>query len=209
MTPGPEPREAIREAITNATARGTALDRNLLREARFRFILFCAGLTVFVQVRRTRVHLTSPEDCAAEYRLDILRLRRVPLNGVVARELWLLSPWGTWQYFRILDDRVIEIRADGTPLLNEDVRVPAPAPVPVPDSVPARLPDSAPEPVPDSVPAPVLDPSPTPVPDPEPDSGTDSVPASEPALIPDSAPARASLPGLSPVGPAPSSDEGG
>jgi len=184
MTPGPEPREAIREAIKNALARGTGLDRDLLLEARFQFILFCSGLTVFVLVKRTRVHITSPEDCAAEYWREILRLRRVPLNGVVARELWLLNPWGTWQYFRILDDRVIEIRADGTPMVTERAAsMKVPAPVTVPDSAPA------PVPVPDSVPAPVLDPSPDPVSAPVPD--------------------MASLPGLSPVGSSPSSDEGG
>ena len=74
------------------------MDRDLIREAQLQFILFCAGLTVFVLIRRTRSHLVSPEDCAAEYRLDILRLRRVPLNGATARELWLLTPWETWQY---------------------------------------------------------------------------------------------------------------
>ena len=85
----------------------------------------------------------TPEDCAAEYRLDLLRLRRIPLNGANARELWLLTPWGTWQYFRILDDRVIEIRADGTPLLTESAepaRIPSPTPVRVPDSAPAVVP---------------------------------------------------------------------
>jgi hypothetical protein len=143
MTPGPEPREAIRQAIKNAATRGKVIHRDLLKEARFQFIIFCACLTIFVRVRRTRSHLMSPEDCAAEYRMDILRLRRVPLTVVVARDLWLLSPWGTWQYFRILDDRVIEIRADGTPLLDEDVRVPAPEPAPVPDPEPAPVPDVA------------------------------------------------------------------
>ena len=221
MNPGPEPREAIREAIKNALARGTALDRDQLLEARIQFILFCTGLTVFVLVRRTRVHITSPEDCAAEYWRDILRLRRVPLTGVVARELWLLNPWGTWQYFRILDDRVIEIRADGTPMVTGRAALTkVTAPVAVPDSsltpVPDPVPDSTSAPVPDSVPALVLDPSPDPAPasvlDPKPDSGTDSVPASESALIPDpvpdSAPAMASLPELSPVGSSPSSEEG-
>jgi hypothetical protein len=209
MTPGPEPREAIRQAITNAAARGKVMDRDLINVARIPFILFCAGLTVFVLVKRTRVHITSPEDCAAEYWRDILRLRRVPLNGVVARELWLLNPWGTWQYFRILDDRVIEIRADGTPMVTECAAfTKVPAPATVPDSTPAPVPDSVPAPIPD----PSSEPSPTPVPDPEPDSGTDSVPASEPAQVPapepDPAPARASLPGLSPVESSPSSDEG-
>lgn len=229
MNPGPEPREAIREAITNAIVRGTGLDRDLLLEARFQFILFCTGLTVFVLVKRTRVRITSPEDCAAEYRRDILRLRRVPLTGVVARELWFLNPWGTWQYFRILDDRVIEIRADGTPMVTEraaftkgsaPVAVSNPVPISVPDFATASVPDSTsapvPDPPPDSVPAPVLDPSPdpspTPVPDPEPNSGTASepaqVPAHKPDPVPDSAPAKASLPELSPVGSSPSSEEG-
>jgi hypothetical protein len=115
------PAKAIREAIKNAAGRGTVMDRDLLRESRVEFILFSAVLTIFVRVRRTRSHITSPEDCAAEYRTDILRLRRVPLTGVIARELWLLSPWGTWQYFRVLDDKVIEIRGDGMPVLREGV----------------------------------------------------------------------------------------
>jgi len=194
MNPGPEPREAIREAIKKAIARGTALDRDLLLEAQFRFILFCAGLTVFVLVKRTRVHITSPEDCAAEYWRDILRLRRVPLTGVVAREIWLLNPWGTWQYFRILDDRVIEIRADGTPLMKESVKVPAPAPAPITEPAPA--------PVLASVPAPIPEPAPDPVLDFVPDSTMDSAPDSAP--VPD----MAGRPGLSPLEPAPSSDEG-
>ncbi len=144
MTRGPEPHVAIRQAMKKAAERGKVMDRDLIREARLQFILFCASLTVFVLVRRTRSHLTSPEDCAAEYRMDILRLRRVPLNGANARELWLLTPWGTWQYFRILDDRVIELRADGTPMLTESLGpAKVPEPVPVPDPVPASVPDMA------------------------------------------------------------------
>lgn len=115
MTPGPLPKEAIRQAIANATGRGAVMDPELFRRSRLSFIIFCINLTVFVRVRRTRSHILRPEDCAAEYRLDILQLRRVPLTAVVARELWLLTPWGTWQYFRILDDRLIEIRGDGVP----------------------------------------------------------------------------------------------
>jgi len=142
MTRGPEPHEAIRQAIKNASERGKVMDRDMIREARLQFILFCAGLTVFILVRRTRTHLMTPEDCAAEYRLDVLRLRRVPLNGANARELWLLTPWGTWQYFRILDDRVIEIRADGTSLLTVGASpAKTPAPVQMPDPAWVAIPD--------------------------------------------------------------------
>lgn len=125
MTRGPLPIVAIRQATKNAAARGTVMDRDLLRQSRIEFIFFCALITVFVRVRRSPVHILSPEDCAANFKADILCLRRVPLTAVTARELWLLNPWNVWQYFRILDDRVIEIRADGVPLLLDGAGLPA------------------------------------------------------------------------------------
>jgi hypothetical protein len=119
---------AIKQAIRNAAARGATMDRELIRESRLVFILFCPLLTIFVQVRRSRYHLMSPEDCARDFRADILHLRRIPLTAVVARELWLLTPWGTWQYFRVLDEKLVEIRADGTPMLQVGKPAPGSAP---------------------------------------------------------------------------------
>nr|WP_319376572.1 hypothetical protein [uncultured Methanoregula sp.] len=117
MTRGPVPVVAIRQAVRNAADRGTILDRDQLREFRAELTLFCTWITVFVRVRRSRQHILTPDDCSAKFKSEIHGLRRVPLTSVTARELWLLSPWDTWQYFRILDDRVIEIRRDGVPLL--------------------------------------------------------------------------------------------
>ena len=116
VTPGPLPREAIRQAIGQAATRGTVMDRDLFQRTRLGFILFCLNLTVFVRVRRSRSHILRPEDVAAEFALEVRQLRSIPLTNVVARELWLLAPWGTWQYFRIFDDRIIEIRSNGMPL---------------------------------------------------------------------------------------------
>lgn len=130
MPRGPPPKEAIREAIKTAALRGATMDRDLLRESRLVFILFAPLLTIFVQVRRSRCHLMSAEDCAREYRTDILHFRRIPLTDVITRELWLLTPWGTWQYFRVLNDRVIEIRADGTPMVQEGKAAPGAGGVP-------------------------------------------------------------------------------
>lgn len=119
MTKGPIPATAIRKAIKNAAARGLTMDMDMIRESQLMFILFCEWITVFVRIRRTRRHFLTPDEAAAEYRHEILLIRRIPLTAVATRELWLLSPWGAWQYFRILDDRVIEIRADGVPLLRD------------------------------------------------------------------------------------------
>ena len=116
MIRGPLPHEAIRQARRLASERGTVMDRDLFQRARLGFIIFCMSLTVFVRIRRSRSHILRPEDLAAAFPADVRLLRNIPLTAVVARELWLLAPWGTWQYFRILDDRIIEIRSDGVPL---------------------------------------------------------------------------------------------
>lgn len=85
---------------------------------RFRPVLrFAHG--IFVRIRRTPMHILCPEDCAAKYKADVHFLRRIPLTSVTGRELWLLTPWKTWEYFRVLDDRLVEIRADGMPILIE------------------------------------------------------------------------------------------
>jgi hypothetical protein len=44
---------------------------------------------------------------------EIQQLRREPKTLVISREIWVLSAWKTWQYFHILDDRIVEIRCDG------------------------------------------------------------------------------------------------
>ena len=119
MTRGPPPLVAIRQATKNAVSRGQVMDRDLLKESRTDFVLFSDLLTVFVRIRRTPMHILCPEDCAAKYKADVHFLRRIPLTSVTGRELWLLTPWKTWEYFRVLDDRLVEIRADGMPILIE------------------------------------------------------------------------------------------
>jgi len=117
MTRGPPPLVAIRQAMKNALSRGQVMDRDLFKESRTDFVVFSDALTVFVRIRRTPMHITDPEDCAANFRADVHFLRRIPLTPVTARELWLLTPWKTWEYFRVLDDRLVEVRADGVPIL--------------------------------------------------------------------------------------------
>ena len=119
MTRGPPPLVAIKEATKNALSRGQVMDRDLFKESRTDFVVFSDSLTIFVRIRRTPMHILCPEDCTAKFRPDVHFLRRIPLTSVTARELWLLTPWKTWEYFRVLDDRLVEIRADGVPILIE------------------------------------------------------------------------------------------
>ncbi|HEX3001045.1 MAG TPA: hypothetical protein VHN82_01535 [Methanoregula sp.] len=119
MTRGPPPLGAIRQAAKNAMSRGQVVNRDLFKESRADFVVFSGSLTIFVRIRRTSQHMLCPEDCAYKFKADVHFLRRIPLTPVTARELWLLTPWKTWEYFRVLDDRLIEVRADGAPILIE------------------------------------------------------------------------------------------
>ena len=119
MTRGPAPLVAIRQAMKHALSRGQVMDRDLFKESRTDFVVFSGSLTIFVRIRRTPMHILCPEDCAAKFTADIHFLRRIPLTSVTVRELWLLTPWKTWEFFRVLDDRLIEVRADGAPILIE------------------------------------------------------------------------------------------
>ncbi|MCX6683243.1 MAG: hypothetical protein NTZ37_00715 [Methanoregula sp.] len=114
MTRGRPPRQAIREARAIAEKLGVVIEGSGMKGSSAGLTVFCQHVTIFVHVRRSREHINGILDIADKYRVDIIRLRAIPLTGVVLRELWIRSPNGNWQYFRILDDGIMEIRNSGT-----------------------------------------------------------------------------------------------
>jgi hypothetical protein len=111
---------AIAGAQEIACRRGTVLDNPALQRSHYNFVLFTTGCTVFVRVRRIRTHISNPQEIARMFREEIQQLRTVPDTPVVSREIWVVSPWKTWQYFLISDDRIVEVRCDGQPVLQEE-----------------------------------------------------------------------------------------
>jgi hypothetical protein len=121
MTRGPLPKKAIAAAQDTGAGRGIVLDAAAMKESHHDFTIFGTSCTVFVRVRRIRTHVIDPQEIAGMCGEDVLQIRRVPLTPVIAREIWTLSPWNCWQYFLILDDRIIEIRRDGTPAIDAKI----------------------------------------------------------------------------------------
>jgi hypothetical protein len=111
---------AIRGAQEIACRRGVVLDRAVILRSHYDFILFTAGCTVFVRIKRIRTHISNPLEIARMFNEEIQQLRRIPKTAVISREIWVLSPWKTWQYFQILDDRIVEVRCDGQPVLQAE-----------------------------------------------------------------------------------------
>jgi hypothetical protein len=107
---------AIAGAQEIACRRGVVLDKTVIHRSPYDFILFIAGCTVFVRVKRIRTHISNPLEMERMFKEEIQQLRTVPKTPVVSREIWVVSPWKTWQYFQIFDDRIVEVRCDGQPV---------------------------------------------------------------------------------------------
>ncbi len=88
------------------------LDAAGMVKSRFDFVLFTSLKVIFVRVKRSHSRILATGEVAVLYRGDVAEIRKIPLTSVVSRELWILLPWGAWQYFSIGDDTITEIFED-------------------------------------------------------------------------------------------------
>ncbi len=114
MTRGCRPLKAIVEAEQIALERGAVHMTPCGRTNPFDLIIFEDQRVVFVRVKRSVVHFIDPLEILYQYRRDAGRLHRVPLTVVTARELWVRTPRGKWQFFLIRHDSIFEVQRDGT-----------------------------------------------------------------------------------------------
>jgi hypothetical protein len=113
MTRGRRPLTALNEAEQIALRRGAVHMTPGSRSNPFDLIIFEEHRNVFVRVKRSVSHFTNPLEVLYQYRRDAALLNRVPLTLVTARELWVRTPRGKWQFFLIHHDSAIEIQRDG------------------------------------------------------------------------------------------------
>jgi len=128
VTRGRRPLIALIEAEQIALKRGAVQPAPGKREVAFDLIIFEETRTVLVKVKRSVTHFTNPLEILYQYQREIARLHQVPLTLVTAREFWIRSPRGKWQFFLIRHDSVIEIQADGTHISRAALPVIIPGP---------------------------------------------------------------------------------
>jgi len=109
MTRGRPPRQACREACRSAHKRGAVLKAAGIVGSRADFILFEPQRVVFVRVLRSHSRIRTTQEITVRFSCEIALLRTVPQTAVVFCELWVLLPWGSWQYFGISNDGIMEI----------------------------------------------------------------------------------------------------
>jgi hypothetical protein len=117
--PASRPRRAVTDAISLARLRGKIQTTVRDREILYHFTIIAAGLVAFVRVRFASRIFASPAELAAEFREDISRLRAIVQATVISRELWLRSRHGTFRFFRVIADGLVEIGRDGQVLARE------------------------------------------------------------------------------------------
>ena len=116
MSRGPRPRVAIGEALEIAKKRGTVQVAGDNPESLYDFAIVSASPVAFVRVKYAARILAPEIDIASGYRDDIARLRSLPQETAISRELWLRSKHGTWRFFRVTAGALTELGRDGRPL---------------------------------------------------------------------------------------------
>jgi len=123
MTRGRRPVNAIHEAMEIAGRRGSVEQVTGKRDCAFDFIIIEPYRNVFVKVKRSQTSFTYPLEILHCYEREIASLHRVTLTSITSREFWVRSPNGTWQFFLIRHDSVLEIRANGMYIPRESLPV--------------------------------------------------------------------------------------
>jgi hypothetical protein len=153
MTRGRKPLVALREAGQIARKRGEV--RHFAHELGMicNFVIYCLGFVAHVRIKRvTRVHCSHAwiEREAAD---ALASLRAIASGPGISRELWVYLPRGSFRFFRVEENRLIELdcygsvmpgpEKTGLPTGMEPALIPAGISPPVP-SVPKTLPGPAP-----------------------------------------------------------------
>ena len=80
------------------------------------FTIVSAIPVAFVRVSScTRIHVPGAE-IAMDFQDELLQLRMVTRHDAISREFWLRSRHGTWRFFRLTGECLIELGQDGQPL---------------------------------------------------------------------------------------------
>ncbi|MDD1701664.1 MAG: hypothetical protein LUQ31_01620 [Methanoregula sp.] len=119
MTRGRHPLNALSEAEEIAGRRGWVENVSGSRGRAFDFLIIEPFRTVFVKVKRSQTSFTYPMEVLCTYEREIASLHRVALTRATAREFWVRSPAGEWQFFLVRHDSVAEVRADGMYIPHE------------------------------------------------------------------------------------------
>ena len=117
MTRGPRPHKALSEAIPIAKARGIIQLAMSGPERVFDIAIISKIPVTFARVMFAPEILATTRQLADDFKEEIAQLRIIARNAAITAELWLRSKHGTWRFFLVTPDSLVEIDREGKPLL--------------------------------------------------------------------------------------------
>jgi hypothetical protein len=116
MTRGRPSLQAIEEGAGIAAKRGIVIEINPHKKSPMDLYVIRSNDIIAIKIKRVRSRIREPKDLTFMFKDGITEIRTLPLPPLVQREIWTLAPWGTWQFFLILDTWIIELSSDGAPV---------------------------------------------------------------------------------------------
>jgi hypothetical protein len=116
MPRGRKPLIALREAKHIAERRGEVRHFRHEPDMICTFVIYCIGLVAHVRIRRVeRIRFTA-EWLEREAAADLATLRFIASSPGISRELWVYTPKGSFRFFRVLENSLVEFDRSGNPL---------------------------------------------------------------------------------------------
>lgn len=119
MSRGPRPHRALSEAIPIAKARGIVQLALSGPERVFDIAIISKVPVTFARVMFAPEILATTRQLADDFKEEIAQLHIIARDAAITAELWLRSKHGTWRFFVVTPDSLVEIDCQGNRLVSE------------------------------------------------------------------------------------------
>lgn len=117
MSRGPHPHRALAEAIPIAKVRGIVQLALSGPERTFDIAIVSKIPVTFARVMFAPSILATIQKLADDFKSEIGLFRLVPRDAAITAELWLRSRHGTWRFFLVTPNTLVEIDREGKRLV--------------------------------------------------------------------------------------------
>jgi hypothetical protein len=113
MSRGPRPYRALAEAIPIAKARGIVQLAMSGPERVFDIAIVSKVPVTFARVMFAPAILATTRQLAEDFKEEIAQLRIIARDAAITAELWIRSKHGTWRFFLVTPNSLVEIDREG------------------------------------------------------------------------------------------------
>ncbi len=118
MSRGSRPHRALAEAIPIAQVRGIIQMSGLGPERVFDIAIISKVPVAFARVMFAPEILATIQQFADDFKEEIAQLRIIARDAAITAELWLRSKHGTWRFFLVTPNSLVEIDRGGNRLVS-------------------------------------------------------------------------------------------